>query len=99
MTHEQINIRATLESLGKRQHELTKGNAQILDWTMKTMSGKKKILLPNIQISDYVPYIIKPQDVQDFNIPFTQPVESLPIPFNPLRQFTDIPVQTKKKSK
>ena len=31
MTQEQINIRATLESVGKRQYELTKGNAQILD--------------------------------------------------------------------
>ena len=71
MTREQINIRATLESLGKRQHEVIKGNAQIIDWVMKIVSRKKKIPLPNIQISNYVPYIIAPQDVQDFNIPFT----------------------------
>ena len=31
MTQEQINIRATLESMGKGQHELTKGNGQILN--------------------------------------------------------------------
>ena len=54
MTQEQINIRATLESMGKRQHELTKGNGQILDWVMKIVSGKKKIPLLNIQIPDYI---------------------------------------------
>ena len=31
MTMEQINNRVTLESIGKRQRELTKGNAEILD--------------------------------------------------------------------
>ena len=31
MTLKQINIRATLESLGKRQYELKKENAEILD--------------------------------------------------------------------
>ena len=31
MTREQINIRATLESIGKRQCELTKANGKILN--------------------------------------------------------------------
>ena len=31
MTFEQINNKTTLESIGKRQRELTKGNAEILD--------------------------------------------------------------------
>ena len=31
MTQEHINNKATLESIGKRQHELIKGNAKILD--------------------------------------------------------------------
>ena len=42
MTQEQINNRATLESVGKRQRELTKGNEKSLDWVMKTVSRKKK---------------------------------------------------------
>ena len=96
MTLEQINNRATLDSVGKRQRELTKGNAKILDWAMKTLLGKKKMPLPNIQISDYVPYIIVPKDVQHPNIPFTNPDEHEEMPFVPPRQFTDIPVQTKR---
>ena len=59
MTHKQINLRATLEVIGKRQHELTKANAKIPYWAVKTMLGKKKVPLPYIKISDYVPYIIQ----------------------------------------
>ena len=40
-TQELINNRYI--SLGKRQRELVKGNAEILDWAMKTVSGKKKV--------------------------------------------------------
>ena len=52
---------------------------------MKTMSGKKKVPLPQINISDYVPYIIVPPNVQEVNIPFSQPTEKQEIPFTPLR--------------
>ena len=31
MTHEQVNNRTLMESLAKRQHELTEGNVKILD--------------------------------------------------------------------
>ena len=72
-TQELINNRCTLESIGKRQRELTKSNADILDWAMKTLSGKKKVPLPNIQISDYIPYTIVPKDVTNPFIPFTNP--------------------------
>ena len=41
MTYEQVNNRAFLESLAKRQRELTESNAKILDWAMKTVSNKK----------------------------------------------------------
>ena len=60
-TQELINNRCTLESIGKRRLELVKSNADILDWAMKTVSGKKKVPLPNIQIYDYVPYTTVPQ--------------------------------------
>ena len=40
---------------------------------MKTVSGKKKVPLPNIQISDYVPYTILPLGVDKPDIPFTNP--------------------------
>ena len=40
MTQEYITLRETLESIGKRQHELIKGKA------MKIVSRNKKIPLP-----------------------------------------------------
>ena len=46
MTYEQFNNRTLLESLAKRQRELTERNAKILDWPMKTVSNKKKVPLP-----------------------------------------------------
>ena len=42
MTQEHINNRATLESVGRRQRELTKGNTKILDCVMKIVLRKKK---------------------------------------------------------
>ena len=56
-----------------RQRELTKSNAKILDWAMKTISSKKKIPLPQIRISDCKPYTIVPQGVTDPPIPYTNP--------------------------
>ena len=52
---------------------MVKSNVEILDWAMKTVSGKKKVPLPNIQISDYVPYTIFPLGVDKPDIPFTNP--------------------------
>ena len=60
MTYEQVNNRAFLESLARRQRELTESSAKILDWAMKKVSNKKKVSLPYIRISDYVPYTIVP---------------------------------------
>ena len=40
---------------------------------MNTVSGKKKVSLPNIQIYDYVPYIVVPLGVENPDIPFTHP--------------------------
>ena len=71
MTYEQINNKKALESISKRQCELVKSNVEIFYWAMKTVSGKKKVPLPNIQISDYVPYTIVPLGVDKPNIPFT----------------------------
>ena len=60
MTYKHINNRTTLESIGKRQCEMVKSNVEIFDWAMKIVSGKKKVSLPNIKISNYVPYTIVP---------------------------------------
>ena len=60
MTYEQVNNRTLLESLAKRQRGLIESNAKILDWAMKTISSKKKVPLPQIKISDSVPYTIVP---------------------------------------
>ena len=84
-TLEMINNRITLESIGKRQHEIVKSNADLLDWAMKTVSGKKKVPLPNIQISDYVPYSIVPKDVTNPSITFTNLEEPKEIPFVPFK--------------
>ena len=54
---------------------------------MKTVSGKKKVPLPNIQISDYVPYTIVPKDVTNPSKPFTNPEKPGEIPFFPFKTF------------
>ena len=81
---EQVNLRTVMESICKRQCELIKSNAQLLDWAMKAVLGKKKVSLPQINISDYVPYIIVPQNEKNPNIPFSQPGEPIEIPFSPI---------------
>ena len=73
MSYEIINNMTLLESLVMRQRELTESNVKILDWAMKTVSSKKKIPLPQIQISDCRPYTIVPQGVTDPPIPYTNP--------------------------
>ena len=70
MTYEQVNNKKILESLAKRQRELTESNAKILDWAMKTVSNKKKVPLPQIKILDCVPYTVVPQSVTNPPIPF-----------------------------
>ena len=73
MTYEQVNSKTLLESFAKRQRELTESNAKILDWAMKTVSNKKKVSLPQIRISDCVPYTVVPQGVTNPSIPFSNP--------------------------
>ena len=70
MTYEQVNNRTLLESLTKSQGELIESNAKILDWAIKIVSSKKKVPLPQIKISYYVPYTIVPQGVTNPSIPF-----------------------------
>ena len=60
-------------SLDKRQRELTESNGKILDWAMKIVSNKKKVSLPQIKISDYMPYTVVPQGVTNPPIPFSNP--------------------------
>ena len=72
MTYEQVNSITLLESLAKRQRQLTERNAKILD-CMKTISNKKKVSLPQIIISDCVPYTVVPQGVTNPPISFSNP--------------------------
>ena len=85
MSQEHVNNKALMESLAKRQRELTESNAKILDWAMKPISGKKKVPLPQIRISDCIPYTIVPQDVTGPPIPFSNPNPSGEIPFVPCK--------------
>ena len=62
-----------METIGKRQRELTEANVEILDWAMKTVLGKKKVPLPHIRISDCIPYTIVLKDVANPVIPFHNP--------------------------
>ena len=76
MSYEVKNNKTLMESLAMRQRELTESNAKILDWAMKTMSSKKTIPQPQIQISNCKPYTIVPQGVTYPLIPYTN-LESL----------------------
>ena len=73
MTYEQVNNRTLLESLAKRQLELTKSNAKILVWAKKTISKKKKVSLPQIIISNCAPYTVVPLGITNPPIPFSNP--------------------------
>ena len=73
MTYKQVNNKTLLESLAKRQRELTESNVKILDRVIKTVSSKKKVSLPQIRISDCVPYTIVPQHVTSPSKPFYNP--------------------------
>ena len=79
MSFKIVNNKTLLESLAMSQRELTKSNAKILDWTMKTMSSKKKIPLPQIRISDCRPYTVLPQGETDPPIPYTN-LDSIGVP-------------------
>ena len=85
MTYEQINNRAFLESLAKRQRELTQSNTKFLDWAMKTVSNKMKVPLPQIRISDCVPYTIVPPRETIIVLPFLNPNPAKEGPLNPVR--------------
>ena len=86
MTYEQVNSRTLLESLAKKQRELTEINANILDWAMKIVSNKKKVTLPQIRISDCVPYTIVPQGVTNPQIPCSNPNPDEEGPFEPYKE-------------
>ena len=91
MTYEQVNNKTILVSLAKGQRELTESNAKILDWAMKIVSSKKKVTLPQIRISDCVPYTIVPQGVTNPLIPFSNPTPEEERSFKPCKA----PVQNK----
>ena len=91
MTYEKVNNMTLLESLAKRQRELTESNAKILDWAMKKVSSKKKVPLPHIRILECVPYTIVPRDVTKSPIPFSNPNPEEEISSEPCKA----PVQNK----
>ena len=99
MTYEQVNNRTLLESLAKRQRELIESNAKILDWAMKTVSNKKKVPLPQIRISDCVPYTVVPQGVTNPPIPFSNPDPDEEGPYKSCKAPTQkkTPSETRKK--
>ena len=87
-TYEQVNNRSFLESLAKRQRELTESNAKILDWAIKTVSNKKKVSLPQIRILDCVPYTIVPPGETNLVLPFLNLNPDKEGPFEPYKEPT-----------
>ena len=79
--------KSTIEhSLSHWQRELTESNAKFLDWAIKTVSNKKKVSLPQIRISDYVPYTIVPQGETNPVLPFLNPNPAREGPFEPCKE-------------
>ena len=87
-TYEQVNNRSFLESLAKRQRELTESNAKILDWAIKTVSNKNKVSLPQIRILDCVPYTIVPPGETNPVLPFLNLNPDKEGPFEPYKEPT-----------
>ena len=83
MTFEQINNRTLLETLAKIQRELIESNVKILDRAMKTVSNKKKVSLPHIRITDYVPYTVVPPGETNPVLPFLNPNPDVKSPYEP----------------
>ena len=64
--YEQVNLRKAMESIALRQSDLIKSNVKMLDWAMATVSRNKKVAVPKITISNYVPCVIVPPNGQNF---------------------------------
>ena len=86
MTYDKVNNRAFLESLAKRRRELIGSNAKILDWTMKTISNKRKVSFPQIRITNYVPYTIVPPGETNPVLPFLNPNPNKERPSKPCKE-------------
>ena len=86
MTYEQVNNRALLESLAKRRRKLTESNAKILDWAMKIVSNEKKVPLPQIRISNCVPYTVVPLGETNLILPFLNPNPNREGPSEPCKE-------------
>ena len=99
MTYDQVNNTAFLESLAKRKRELTKSNAKIFDRVMKTVSNKKKVSLPQIRISDCVPYTIVPPGETNPVLPFLNPNLAREGPSEPYKEPVKNNVPSVKKKK
>ena len=70
---------------------MTESNDKILDWAMKIVLSKKKVPLPQIKISNRMPYTIVPQGVTNPSIPFSNPNPEEEISSKPCKA----PVQNK----
>ena len=66
---------------------------------MKRVSNKKKVLLPQIRISDCVPYTVVPQGVTNLPISFSNPNPEEERPSEPCKEPTqnETPSATRKK--
>ena len=64
--------------------KVIEGKAKILDWAMKTFSGRKKVPLSQIRISYCIPYTIVPLDEQNPPRLFIN-LDKGEIPFTPCR--------------
>ena len=63
---EQINMRKSIESIALRQGELIRSNVDMLARAIGIVSGKKKVPMPKITISDFVPHVIVPPNGKRF---------------------------------
>ena len=64
--YEQINMRKSIKSIALRHGDLIKSNVDMLSWAIGTASGKKKVSMLKITISDFVPHVIVPPNGQSF---------------------------------
>ena len=65
MYYEQINMRKSIESVALRQGDLIRSNVDMQSWAIGTvLEKKKKISMPKITISNYVPHVIVPPNGQ-----------------------------------
>ena len=78
-----MNMRNSIESIALRQGDLIRLNVDMLSWAIEEVSGKKKVPMPKINISNFLLHVIMLPNGQSFvgSLEIQEPLESQVEPY------------------